>query len=305
MTRALWVYSRCLSHTPGPCIRAGPPGLVKEPDQVGGHTGRLTPLPGPWHSLTTPHHSHTSPGPQVRKPGPREMRPRPHCHWFPGRVLGSLLSSPSSLATGTCGGLGHSWALGPADQARPWKLPMLEEAEEGTARGILFRGRCRGDLRLLGQAPPPRLGNAHRCPLDTAGAGCCSCHLPSHGCTQATFTHLAPSVYPATQGLTPKPPGPGCPLAGWLGTPSSPTFPVAANPAMTLGLGTTTHPTAPLNPQRRQRHHQPQCFPQNRETGAHGDKDPGGRVLFGEQDGGRPSGLGSCRVIIASSRKAL
>ena len=214
MTRALWVYSRCLSHAPGPCIRAGPPGLVKEPDQVGGHTGRLTPLAGPWHSLTTPHHGHTSPGPQVRKPGPREVRPRPHCHWFPGHVLGSLLLSLSSLATGACGRRRHSWALGPPDQARLWKLPMLEEAEEGTARGILFRGRCRGDPRPLGQAPPPRLGDAHRCPLDTAGAGCCSCHLPSHGCTQATCTHLAPSVYPATQGLTPKPPRPGCPLAG-------------------------------------------------------------------------------------------
>lgn len=185
MTRALWVYSRCLSHAPGPCIRAGPPGLVEEPDQVGGHTGRLTPLPGPWHSLPTPHHGHTSPGPQVRKPGPREVRPRPHHHWFPGHVLGSLLPSLSPLATGVCGRRGHSWALGPADQARPWKLPMLEEAEEGTPRG-----RRRGDPRPLGQAPPPRLGDAHRCPLDTAGAGCCSRHLPSHGCTQATFTHL-------------------------------------------------------------------------------------------------------------------
>lgn len=80
VTRALWVYSRCLSHAPGPYIRAGPPGLVKEPDQVGNHTERLTPPLGPWHSLPMPHHSPTSPGRQVRKPGPQEVRPRPHCH---------------------------------------------------------------------------------------------------------------------------------------------------------------------------------------------------------------------------------
>lgn len=124
---------------------------------------------------------------------------------------------------------------------------MLEEAEGGP-RGILCCGRCRSDPRLVGQAPPPRLGDTHRCPLDTAGAGRCSPQPPSQGRAQATLIHLAPSVYPATQGLTPKPPDTGCPLAGWLGTPSSPTFPVTANPAMTLGLGTTPNPPSPSQP---------------------------------------------------------
>ena len=89
-------------------------------------------------------------------------------------------------------------------------------------------------------------------------------------------THLSGSlsVFSHT-GLDPKAPPT---LADWLRTPSSPTFPVTANPAMTLGLGTTTHPPAPLNPQTPQLHHQPQCFPQNRETRAHGNKGPGGQV---------------------------
>ena len=107
VTRALWVYSRCLSHAPGPCIREGPPGRFKEPDQVGVHTGRLTPPLGPWHSLTTPHHGRTSPGRQPgRGPGGETSPTSPLVPWAPccPELLGhrSVWRARTQLGSGPC-----------------------------------------------------------------------------------------------------------------------------------------------------------------------------------------------------------
>ena len=177
---------------PKPCTRPLHQGRTSRARQGAGPGWgphwKTDPTLGPWHSLTTPHHGCTSPGQQPGAPGGETSPTSPLVPWAcPG-----LPAALSSLATGTCGGRGHSWALGPADQARPWELLMLEEAERRTLRGTLCHGRCRGDPRPLDQAPPPRLGDAHRCPLDTAGAGRCSPQPSSQGRTQATIIYLAP-----------------------------------------------------------------------------------------------------------------
>lgn len=74
-------------------------------------------------------------------------------------------------------GLGHSWALGPGDQAWPWETAHVrKKREEGTAEGNRRPGRCTGH-------PRPRAGPASTLPVWETG------RLPPHSASSDAAPH--------------------------------------------------------------------------------------------------------------------
>lgn len=153
-----------------------------------------------------------SPSPQARKPGPREAETAPTSplsHWaWPG-----LPAALSEL-------LGHWGVWRVCDTAGLWALltrpgrgncPCQEEAGGRNSRGELVSWQVQ---RPPGQPSPPGLGDAHRLPLDTVGAG----HCAPPSCLGLHPGHARPSGSfhaPVHKGWTPGPPALAAPLVGW------------------------------------------------------------------------------------------